>query len=113
MNGMAVLQYVSVLPLLSTVFYFYKIGDSPWMKKIYRSRAGNFVIRFIGGLCLEIYLIQFYLFTDKMNSIFPLNILIMFLIIFVGAYLTRCLARTISQTFKDASYDWKEIIRWY
>ena len=108
-----ILQYFSILPLMGVVYYFYKVGMSKTVEKIYRSKVGNFVIRFISGLCLEIYFVQEYLFTDKMNHIFPLNILIMFVIIFIVAYLTRCLARFISQTFKDGPYEYKKIIDQY
>jgi Na+-transporting methylmalonyl-CoA/oxaloacetate decarboxylase gamma subunit len=75
--------------------------------------VGNFFIRFVGGLCLEIYMVQHFLFTDKMNSLFPLNIALMFVIIFIVAYLTRCLARLISQTFKDDPYEWRKIVSPY
>lgn len=112
-DHLVALQYFSFIPLLGTVYYFYKIGDSNICKRIYSSKVGNFIIRFIGDLCLDIYLVQFFLFTDKMNSIFPLNIVIMFLIIFIVAYLTRCLARFISQTFKNDPYDWREVVNVY
>lgn len=46
-----------------------------------------------------------------MNNLFPLNILIMFLIIFVAAYVLRCCARISAQTFKEADYDWKAVFR--
>lgn len=107
------LQYVSFIPLLAAVFYFYKVGMSAWVEKIYKSKVGNFFIRVIGGLCLEIYMIQFFLFTDKLNHIFPLNIIIIFFIIVIAAYITRCLARFLSQTFKDAPYDWGKIVSVY
>lgn len=112
-KSMAVAQYFSFIPLLGAMYYFYKVGASCWAEKIYRSKIGNFFIRFVGGLCLEIYMVQHFLFTDKMNNIFPLNIVIMFVIIFIVAYLTRCLARFISQTFKDAPYDWMKIVSLY
>ncbi|MBQ6955584.1 MAG: acyltransferase [Bacteroidales bacterium] len=112
-RGLVVLQYFSFMPLLGAMYYFYKVGASKVAERIYNSKVGNFFIRFIGGLCLEIYLVQFFLFTDKMNSIFPLNILIMFLIIFAVAYLTRCLARLISQMFNDAPFDWRKMISLY
>ena len=71
------------------------------------------VIRCVGGLCLEIYLVQYALFTDKMNSIFPLNLLIMYLIIIAAAYVLRCLSRLWKQTFSEGNYNWKEIISPY
>lgn len=92
------------------MYYFYKVGASGWAERLYKSKLGNFLIRFVGGLCLEIYMVQHFLFTDNMNSLFPLNIALMFGIIFIVAYFTRCLARFISQTFKDAPYNWNKII---
>ena len=113
MKSLAFIQYFSFLPLLCAMYYFYKVGASRWAEKLYKSKAGNFVIRFIGGLCLEIYMVQHFLFTDKMNSIFPLNILLMFIIIFIVAYFTRCLARFVAQTFKDSPYEWNKMISIY
>ena len=112
-KSLAVFQYFSFLPLLCAMYYFYKVGSSRWAEKLYTSKAGNFFIRFVGGLCLEIYMVQHFLFTNKMNGIFPLNIPLMFIIIFIVAYLTRCLARFISQTFKDNPYEWKKMIGLY
>lgn len=107
------LQYFSFLPLLGAMYYLYKVGSCTIAEMIYNNKVGYVVIRFIGGLCLEIYLVQFFLFTDKMNSLFPLNILIMFIIIFIVAFLTRCFARFLSQTFKNNPYKWEEIISLY
>jgi peptidoglycan/LPS O-acetylase OafA/YrhL len=112
-ESLAVLQYFSFIPLLIAVYYFYKVGTNPWVEKLYRSKVGNFIIRFVGGLCLEIYMVQFYFFTDKLNNIFPLNIIIVFIIIVMAAYIIRCFARFLSQTFKDAPYDWKKIVSFY
>lgn len=112
-KSIAFAQYFSFLPLLSAMYYFYKVGESRWAERLYKSKAGNIFIRFVGGLCLEIYMVQHFLFTEKMNSLFPLNIVIMFIIIFIVAYLTRCMARFISQTFKDAPYEWGKMVSLY
>lgn len=112
-KSLSMLQYFSFIPLLFAMYCFYKVGASRWAEKIYKSKTGHFCIRFISGLCLEIYMVQLLLLTDKMNHLFPLNILIMFAIIFVAAYLTRCLARLISQTFKDTPYEWGKMVSLY
>lgn len=104
-------QIFSLVPLLLIVFYLYKICNSAALKDCYEHRITGWCIKFIGGLCLEIYLIQGALFTDKMNDIFPLNIPIMFIIIFIAAYILRCGARLFAQTFKEQEYDWKAIIK--
>lgn len=104
-------QIFSLLPLLFIIFYFYKVCNSRILKRCYEHKVIGWCIKVIGGLCLEIYLVQFSLFTDKMNGIFPLNIPIMFIIILFMAYILRCVARIFAQTFKEQEYDWKEIVR--
>ena len=107
------LHIFAFVPLLTMTYFLYLWANGAWAKTIYNNRVGNFIIRFIGGMCLEIYLIQNSLYTDKMNFLFPLNLLIMFCIIVVAAYLLRCFARLISQTFKEAPYDWKKMVSLY
>lgn len=104
------LQTFSLFPLLGVTYYIYRLCNSEWLKSIYPTKTG-LIIRAIGGLCLEIYLVQPYLFTDKFNSIFPLNILVVFIEIILVAYILRCLSRVWSQTFKDNDYNWKEVFK--
>lgn len=104
-------QMASIFPLMGVCYFLYQFCNTKPLTSIYSSKVGNVFIRLIGGLCLEIYLVQFDLFTDKMNSIFPLNLLVMFAIIVVAAYVLRCVSRLWSQTFKDGEYDWKAIIQ--
>lgn len=105
------LQIISLIPLLFIVYYFYKVCSSDTLKKWYTNKYIGCSIKLIGGLCLEIYLVQGTLFTEKMNHIFPINILIMFIIIFAVAYLLRCGSRIFSQTFKNGEYDWKAVFK--
>ena len=105
------LQIISLIPLLFITYYFYKVCSCDSLKRWYTKKYLGGIIKFVGGLCLEIYLVQYTLFTDKMNNIFPLNIPIMFLIILLVAYILRCGARIFSQTFKDGEYDWKAVFK--
>lgn len=91
--------------LYSLYFFFNSISES----KAYNSKTCQFIINIIGGCCLEIYLVQFSLFTTGMNSLFPLNIVIMFLIIFAAAYLLRAASRFITQTFGTEEYDFRKM----
>ena len=77
--------------------------------KLLTNKIVNFIILCISSLTLEIYLIQNHLFTDTMNSVFPLNILIMFLIIVCCAYVLRIISRTFLQIFENQNYDWNVI----
>ncbi|WP_298653472.1 acyltransferase [uncultured Proteiniphilum sp.] len=106
-------QVISLIPLIGIMFYFYKICNSNLLTQIYNNKYSGAVIKTIGGLCLEIYLVQPVLFTDKMNRIFPVNILIIFTIILVSAYILRCVSRIFAQTFKEGDYDWKEVVKVY
>ncbi|EHJ40808.1 acyltransferase [Leyella stercorea DSM 18206] len=107
------LQVVSLLPLLGTTYYFYKVCKSNALKSLYDSRIVGAIMKTISGLCFEVYLVQGVLFTDRFNRFFPLNIFIVFVIILIVAYLLRCMGRWFSQTFKDGDYEWKKVFMLY
>lgn len=106
-------QIVTIAPLMGIVMYFYKWCNNGFFRRIYESKAGKAVILTVGGLCLESYLIQYALFTSKLNHIWPLNLLIITLVILVCSYLVRCFARLFAQTFRTENYEWKKIISLY
>lgn len=105
------LQMLTWFPLIGVVYYFYKVCNCNWLKRAYNHKITGWSIKFVGGLCLEIYLVQGALLTDIMNSIFPLNLIVMFAIIVTAAYLLRCGARIFAQTFKDMDYNWKAVFK--
>ena len=111
--SMNMIRMFTILPLLTFSYALHKLCTAKITERIYANKYAHIAIMTIGGLCLEIYLVQPRLLTDKFNSIFPFNLIIMFLIIFVSAYLLRCLSRIWMQTFKDGEYDWKAIIKLY
>ena len=102
-------QVITLLPLMGIVFYFYKCCHAEWLTKLYQTKRGNRMIMFVGGLCLESYLIQYSLFTDKMNGIWPLNLLLIVLLILFCSYLVRCAARLFAQTFRTEDYEWGKV----
>ncbi|UWX54006.1 acyltransferase [Maribacter litopenaei] len=85
-------ELISIIPLLGMTFYFYKLSNSKELKYVYNHKIFGTAIKIIGGLCLEIYLVQHDLITDKMNMIFPFNLVGMFIIILIAAYILRCMA---------------------
>lgn len=112
-SGMQMIRMFTIFPLMSFAYSLHKLCTSRTAKAIYNNKYMHLIIMTIGSLCLEIYLVQPMLLTDKMNALFPLNLLLMFLIIFVAAYLLRCVSRIWSQTFKDGEYNWKEVVKLY
>lgn len=105
------LQILSLVPLLGIVIYFYKLCNSARMFAVYNSKIAGTIIKLVSGLCLEVYFVQDVVFTDKLNSLFPLNILILFVPILFLAYILRCLARLFTQTFREGDYVWKDIFK--
>lgn len=108
-HAIAPWQIVTIPFLAGIVYYFWRCCNADWLRKLYETKTGNWLIMAVGGLCLESYLIQFSLFTDKLNFLFPLNIPIIMLLILVVSYICRCLARIISQTFRTEDYEWKKV----
>lgn len=106
-------QIITLLPLIGVVFYFYKWCHAKFWEKLYSKKIGYTVIMTISGLCLESYLIQYSVFTTKMNGIFPLNLPIMVIIVLLASFLCKCLSRLFSQTFDDGDYKWKEVVKLY
>lgn len=105
------IQILSLIPLLFVTIYFYKCCNTKECSKLYNNKYTGSIIKFIGGLCLEIYIVQIYLLKLNLNIIFPINIFIMFILIIVIAYILRCFARVLSQTFKENDYDWRTIFK--
>jgi hypothetical protein len=105
------IQCFSLIPLLGVPYYSYRLCNSNMIQELLKnSKAICILVRLIGGLCLEIYIVQFKFFTVSLNYLFPFNIILIFLWIVFVAYMVRCIARIWSQTFKDKDYDWSSII---
>ena len=67
----------------------------------------------VGSLCLEIYLVQRYILHDNWNGIFPINIIMLFILVVLWAYVVRCVARTFIQIFSGEQIDFKKIVKLY
>lgn len=106
------IQIISLIPLLFLVYFIYILSNSIFVIKCLSIKFINIAIYFIGGLCLEIYIVQRLLLTYSLDIIFPINIVVMFLLIFVSAYILRCFARFFSQTFSNQDFNWKMIFMW-
>lgn len=96
-------QIVSLFPLLFAIYWVYRFCDTSAITKIFQTRCGS-VIYFISSLTLEIYMVQYAFFTDALNFIFPFNIIIVYLFIFLAAYILKCLSQVFSQIFNDNKF---------
>lgn len=105
------LQLLSGIPLLTFVWCLWRLCETDAVLSLLTIRFVGPAIKFIGGLCLEIYLVHHAFLTDRLNFLFPLNIPLLFIAIIFSAYLLRCLSRIWTQTFENGDYDWKEVIK--
>ena len=103
-------QIVSLIPLMGITIYLYKLCSSPKCNSFITPPKKKWICA-ISGLCLESYIVQYALFTDKMNRIFPLNIIITMIAILIMAYLVRSVGRIFVQIFSKENFDWKAIIK--
>lgn len=105
------ISIMSIIPLLSIMLCTYKICNSNKVKLLLNNKYINRIIMFVGGLCLEIYLIQIPLLKLELGLPFPVNYFVMFILIISSAYILRCCARIFSQTFNKDNYNWFEVFK--
>lgn len=105
-------QLLSLIPLLGISYSFFQWCKSDLMESIFYSRYLNPLFRTIGGLCFEIYLVQYTLFYHiQLQVTYPYNIVIIWVLIFFWAYVLHIFNNFFIQTIKDGDYDWKNIFR--
>lgn len=105
------IQLLSLIPLLGITLFMYTLCNCSIAQRLFNNKYINWVVMFVGGLCLEIYLIQTPLLKLDLGVPFPVNYVAMFALIIVSAYILRCCARIFSQTFNKQDYNWKEIFK--
>lgn len=104
-------QILSYIPLFSLIYYIDKICTYPLLEKIVKSNFLGGVILFVSNITLEIYLVGFVVFKipNKMIDLFPMNLILVFLLIIFLAYITKVVSVFIIQTFELDRYDWKKM----
>lgn len=107
-------QLISLIPLLFITYFFFIICTSKYILKLYNNKYIYIIVRSIGSLCLEIYLVQFTLFYFvKIPINYPYNIPIICILIFIFAYCLKIFTQFCKQTFSNENYKWKYIIKIY
>ena len=101
-------QLISLIPLLFAIYWIYRMCESGVFKCLLEKKIGT-VIYFVSCLTLEIYMVQYAIFTDKLNSIFPANILLTYIAIVMVAYLLKCMSKVFLQIFSENAFDWRKI----
>lgn len=103
-------QLISIIPLLAICLVLYEIFSHKVICSFLQKRFIGYFIRLTSVLALELYFMNV-LITTAFNSLFPLNLLIMFAIIYGMAYLLRISSLFFVQTFQEGGYNWKKLIQ--
>lgn len=98
------------MPLLLAIYWLYRFCNTQGVCHILDGRTG-LAVYFISGLTLEIYMVQYAIFTDSMNGIFPLNIIITYILIFVAAYVLKCFSKVFSQIFSNETFSVHKVLQ--
>ena len=110
-RDMAFLAIINIIPLIGFTYFLYGLCCCSIPNHLLQKRWINWIVRFIGGLCLEVYIVQPFIISDKLNCLFPLNLIIIFGGIFSAAYGLRVVGRIWSQTFRMEDYNWEDILK--
>jgi peptidoglycan/LPS O-acetylase OafA/YrhL len=111
--GKSAFHIISIFPMMGVAVFTYCVGRSKLIENLLHSRRiGAFLIS-IGALCLESYLIQTMIITDKWNNIFPFNIPVIMIFVLIAAYFAKLLANLIIQTFDSQPLNWEGVLRIY
>lgn len=104
-------QVISLLPLHTFIYYFYKVVDMDWCIKLMSIKVVKYLIMSIAALTLEIYLVGFGFINTDFNHLFPLNLLIVFGGICIQAYVLKVLTNLFVQFLDDGCFDLKKVLR--
>lgn len=106
------LQLVTIFPLLTFSWSSYKLCGSASFEKVFSHNIINNVYRIIGGLCYEIYLVQFTLFKYfDFNFGVVGNIVLISFLIWIFAYMLHIFTAFCLQTLRQQPYNWSEMLK--
>lgn len=107
------LRYVQVigLPLMLLFVYVFYRSMAAFAMRLQRMTWVWPIVLWIGGLCLDFYLVKWSFLTDKLNFMFPINLPLVLAYLLFIAYVVRTIGRIIAQTFQEGPYRWREILK--
>lgn len=100
------------IPLLALlVCSIYCLTKTSFLSKCLQIKLFSCVIRFIGGLCLEFFLVQgVVLRSGFLKDIpFPVNGLVVFFIVLVLAFFVHCTSKIWEQVFSNEDFEWRKV----
>lgn len=104
-------QIFALIPLHTFVYYLYKVSSYPWCNYCFHKKFLGRTLSVIASLTLEIYIVQFAFITDSLNRLFPLNVVIVFGIIVLAAYILKVLTSLFLAVMSTEHLVWSEIVK--
>lgn len=104
-------QIIAIIPLNMFIYYLYVWLSSLNINKFVETNKLWKPIYWISSMSLEIYVVQFSVITNKFNDLFPLSIVIVFMLILFTAYCLRIFTNIFNQTFTSDSYSIKSMLK--
>ena len=105
------IQVVSLLPLHTFIYFFYKTLDMDWCSKLLNIKPIKYIIMSISALTLEIYLVGFNLINTSLNFLFPLNLVLIFIGICIQAYILKILTNILMQILGNENFNIKQAFK--
>lgn len=106
-------QLFGLIPIYGFCYYLYKVFNQRWCVDMLSNGWCIKTVLFVSSLTLEIYIVQFKIITDRLNHLFPFNIIVVFLCIFCVAYLLRVVTNVFLQIMGGGALDVRTAIRVY
>ena len=107
--GLGWLQLFAVPSVALAAYGLFRTAHAVPLERLMEKTTGK-MVRIIGGLCLETYMMHFLFATPVLREYFPLNLIGAFVVSFAAAYAARCLSRFMVQTFDSRrDYDFPRV----
>ena len=82
-----------------------------WCNKLMHIKTIKYIIMSVSALTLEIYLVGFSSINTNFNHLFPLNLLLIFIIICIQAYLLKILTNILTQILGDGDFNLRQVFK--
>lgn len=105
------LQVLALAPLHTFVFYLFKVSSYSWCGRCFQTKYVGRMLSVVAALTLEIYIVQFDVISNRLNSFFPLSVVIVFGVICIAAYFLKVLTSLFLFFLSTDRMVWKEMLR--
>lgn len=103
------IQLFGYIPLILFLIFIYRLTALRWMDTFSKTKYFR-SIKIVATLTLEIYIVQRYIITDKFNVLFPLNTIIVFILIVMAAYAIRAITVLFEQMIIGNGWNLKKAL---